>query len=182
MRSHRVLTLLSTLPFALAMLWPPHAPAAPLSITPAVLGVTLAPGSGWDARGTITNLSGVDLLATEIFLEFSGYPHAVLAPRQLLGGIEFTIGNRTVSELTGLFHVDILADAIGGLSYSLDVFAVDVHGNFSEQATYSFLVAAAPAALPEPATPALLAAATLALLAAAWPARRRAPHRNDYGG
>lgn len=177
MRIHRVLPLL----LALTMLWPPCAPAALLTITPTEDSVILAPGSGWDARGLITNLSGADLLTTEIFFEFSGYPHDVLAPRQTLGGIEFTIGNRTVSDLTDLFHVEILPDAASGVTYVMDVFAVDVHGNFSEQATYSFLVAASPAALPEPSTPTLLAAAAAALLGAAWLARRRAPHLNASG-
>jgi hypothetical protein len=176
------LTMLSTLLFALTMFWSPCAPAALLSMTPAAQSVTLAPGAGWDARGTITNLTGVDLLATEIFLEFSGYPQAVLAPRQRLGGIEFTVGNRTISDLTDLFHIDILPGAVGGLTYSLDVFAVDVHGNFSEHATYSFLVEAAPVAVPEPSTPALLAAAALALLACTGQARRRMLHLNGMGG
>ncbi|RSZ57369.1 PEP-CTERM sorting domain-containing protein [Massilia atriviolacea] len=166
MRCHRLFTLL----FALTLSWSHHACAAPLTLTPVAYNVTLAPGAGWDAMGTITNLSGNDLLSTEIFLEFSAYPHAVLAPRQRLGGIEFTIGNRTISEVTALFHVDILPEAVGGTRYWLDVFALDVHGNVSEPATYAFLVEA-PAVVPEPSTVSLLAAA---LLAAAGLARHRA--------
>ena len=165
-RCHRLFHVLYSLLFALALLWPPRAPAALLSITPVAQQITLVPGAGWDARGTITNLSGVDLLTTDIFLEFSAYPHNVLAPRQRLGAIEFTVGNRTVSDVTELFHVDLSPDAVRGMVYSLDVFAVDVHGNFSEPATYAFLAGAPAGAVPEPPTaPLLAAAAVFALLA-----------------
>lgn len=177
MRCHRLLPLFSTFLFTLAMLWSSAASAALLGITPVAQHVTLAPGAGWDARGTITNLSGVDLLTTDIFLEFSGYPHTVLAPRQRLGGIEFMVGDRTVSELTDLFHVEMAADAVAGTVYSLDVFAVDRHGNFSEPATYSFLAGAVAGAVPEPSTLPLLAAGMIALLA-----RRRARRLSAKGG
>ncbi|MDQ1921092.1 hypothetical protein [Massilia pseudoviolaceinigra] len=172
----------ATLVFAMAVFWSSSTPASLLTITPAVQTITLAPGSAWDATGTITNLSGFDLLSTEIFLEFSGYPHHMLAPQQRLGGIEFTIGNRTVSGLTDLFHVDIAPDAVRGLAWSMDVFAADIHGNFSDVTTFSFLIEGPASAVPEPSTVPLVTAGLIALLAGVALARPRVGHPNGLRG
>ncbi|MFB9241056.1 PEP-CTERM sorting domain-containing protein [Massilia antarctica] len=177
MRLNRCATLLC----APALFWSAPAPASLLSMTPTVQTITLAPGSAWDAMGTITNLSGFDLLSSEIFLEFSAYPHTVLAPQQRLGGIEFTIGDRTVSGLAELFHVDIAPDAVRGLAWSMDVFAADVHGNFSDPTTFSFLIDGPAVVVPEPSTLPLLAAGLAALLAGAGLARQRALHPDSAG-
>lgn len=176
------LNRLATLLAALTVFWSAPAPASLLSITPDVRSVTLAPGAAWDATGTITNLSGFDLLSTEIFLEFSAYPHATLAPYQRLGGVEFTIGDRTISRLTELFHVDIAPDAARGLAWSMDVFAADVRGNFSDVTTYSFYIDGPAVAVPEPSTLPLLAAGFIALLAGAGLARPRTVHPGRSGG
>ena len=61
------------------------AKALELQITPDITAVNLDIGDTFTVLGRVTNITGVDLRTTDIFLNFSGYPDAVLELTQLLG-------------------------------------------------------------------------------------------------
>lgn len=65
-----------------------------LTITPTDNATTLAPGDVFAVTGFVTNITQSDLLTTELFLSFSGYPADKLTLNQLLGIPEFTLFDR----------------------------------------------------------------------------------------
>lgn len=126
---------------------------------------TAIPGDTVIFQGTITNNTGADVSAIDLFLDFSGYDPMVLTPIQLLGDTDFVIPDGGTSALVDLFSMDVdLATPPG--TYYADVFVQDGVNppNFSDIATISITVA-------EPQVVALLAAGLLALVAVR---RRRA--------
>lgn len=115
-------------------------------------------GQTLDVSGTITNRSGADLHATDLFLNFSGFDFAAVTPTQQLGTVDFILSNFTFRPGVDLFTVAIAPTALAG-PQTLQVVLQDAAGNLSP--SYSFVVNIV-STVPEP--PALL----LMLAGLAW--------------
>ena len=151
---------------------PTPAHAQTLLITPSDATLYVLPGATRSVTASITNLTGADLMASELFLNFSGYPDGVLLPRQTLGLIDFLIADRTRIDGVELFVLDAASDAVVGTQWQLDLFAVTAFGEFSNAYSYAVTIG-----IPEPSMALMLGAGLLALsLGRAWwqaPAARR---------
>jgi hypothetical protein len=110
--------------------------------------------------GTIANNSGGSVLASDLFLDFSGFDPLVVSLTQLLGSPDFVIADGATSSTVDLFTLDPASTALGGLTYFADVFVQDGSNpaNFSNLATVSVTV------VPEPATVMLFGIGLLAFL------------------
>jgi len=126
-------------------------------------------GQTLDVSGTVTNRSGADLSATDLFLNFSGFDFATVTPSQQLGAVDFSLPDFTFRSGVDLFTVDIAPTALAGLQ-TLQVVLQDTAGNLSP--SYSFVVDIEPAVgtVPEPPTLLLMVAGLAWLI-------RRARHR-----
>lgn len=137
------------------------ASAVELLVAPASLSASLTPGRSLVVNGQITNLTGVALSATDIFLSFSGYPHGSVQVTQLLGATDFTLPDGTFAS-SALFELMLLPGATPGDVLQIDFLAMDVNGVFSESQRFTLSVIP----IPEPSAYAMLIAG-LALLAVA---------------
>jgi hypothetical protein len=154
------------------------APAqAALVVSPTSLSLELAPGETGIIRGDITNTTGFDLLSTDLFGSFSGYPSDALVIDQLLGLTDLSIDDRAVTRGLELFSVQLGAGAVAGQSYSIEFFFGDINGNFSPSATVLVTVPGAQP-LPEPGIAWLLGCGMLGLAATS---RCRRPHVTQEG-
>lgn len=135
------------------------ASAVELRLTPSTDSVTIAPGETVLIDGAVTNLTGLGLLTTEIFLNFSGFPADTLEITQLLGSPEVLIPNRTASASLDLFSISLLSGASAGSTYSFEWFAVDINGVFSDVMPMSVTVAGV---VPEPTSLVLMVIGLLA--------------------
>ena len=72
-----------------------NAHAAELRITPDVFNLTFVPGPTQVVTGSITNITGVDLLTSDIFFSLSGYPADALTIDVLLGLDPLPLPDRT---------------------------------------------------------------------------------------
>jgi hypothetical protein len=114
-----------------------------------------APGQTLVYRGTVTNASITDLLATDMFFNFFSFDPLTITAAQLLGNPDFPIPSGTTSPTTDLFSIQITDTAVVGETIEFSVFLQDVNGNESPDATFS-LVLQAQHAVPEPSTLALV--------------------------
>jgi hypothetical protein len=121
-----------------------------------------APGATLDFWGTITNASGVDFNASDLFLNFAGFDPSVVTLTQVLGAPDLSIPAGTTSGPIDLFQFTLDAAAPGPATYFSDVTLEDPNNNVSDVVTVSVRV-------PEPSTWTMVAAALLA----GWVARRR---------
>ncbi len=106
--------------------------------------------------GTISNDTGLDLNASDLSFDFSGFESGVVTPSQLLGNPDFSIPKATGSAITDLFSVLVNASAIPGQTYVMDAVLQDPAANLSDTLTVSIHI------VPEPS--AALVAASGALL------------------
>ena len=129
------------------------AQAIELRVTPALSSVTLTPGERVIVAGTITNLTGTDLLTNDIFLSFSAYAPDYLQIDQLLGLDEFALPDRTISDEIALFSIIALGAPAGATTLPFEFFAIDINGVVSTAQTFVVVIAAdtPPADVPEPA-------------------------------
>ena len=149
--------------------------AAPLTLAitnPDRIGV---PGTPETFSGTITNDTGVDLNASDLFLDFAGYDAAHVTLTQLLGVPDFVIPGGSTSSFTDLFVFDLGITAAVPATFFADVVVEDVNNDFSDPVTVSVTT------VPEPGS---LGLGGLALLAAGltWMrsvAARRSGRRHD---
>ena len=113
-----------------------------LALTPSSLSAN--PGDVVTFMGQITNTTGVNLSATDMFLNFSGFdPNALTEITQLLGTPDFVTPNNQTSPVVGLFDVTIERAAHPG-TYTLIVSLVDINNNLSNTETASITVNAVP--------------------------------------
>ena len=98
-------------------------------------------------RGTLTNNTGAEILASDLFFNFSGFDPGVLTLTQLLGDTDFAIPDGGTSPSTDLFKIDIGVNAGLGITYFADVFAQDADVSFSNIQTVSVRTVPAPGAL-----------------------------------
>jgi PEP-CTERM motif len=110
--------------------------------------------------GKIANDSGGDVLASDLFLDFSGFDPLVVSLSQLLGSPDFTIADGTTSGIVDLFSFDLAPTAVPGPPYLADVFVQDGSNpfNMSNIATISVGL------VPEPATLGLVGIALIAIV------------------
>jgi hypothetical protein len=84
-------------------------------------------------QGTLTNNTGNDLNATDLFFNFFAYdPIAIVSIDQLSGSPDFLLPKGTTSARTGLFNVNFSSNAVPGQAYSLNVSLQDINGNISD--------------------------------------------------
>lgn len=136
--------------------------AGTLVVTPASTAITLLPGEQIAVTGHITNLTGMPLYASDIWLNFSGYPAGTLALTQVLGQPEIVLDDRTVSPLLTLFTIDTLAGAQLDAVYTFEFFAVDTNGVYSDSVAMNVTL------VPEPVTVMMLACGLLLMVPGAW--------------
>jgi hypothetical protein len=99
------------------------------------------PGDTLIFSGTITNSTALDLQATDLFLNFSGFDFNVVDVVQLLGTTDFTLNNGDTTEVVDLFSFALGAAALPGQTYVADVFLLDVNDNFSNIVTVNVTAA-----------------------------------------
>lgn len=147
---------------------------AGLVVSPTVLTLDLAPGALGIVRGDITNTTGFDLLSSDFFGSFSGFPIDALIVGQLLGLTDVAIDDRTITRGLDLFSVQLGVGARAGERYEIEFFFGDaVGGNFSPSAIVQVNVPGMQA-MPEPSVAWLVGGALLGLAAT----RRRSPSPN----
>lgn len=105
--------------------------------------------------GTVTNGTGIDALASELFFDFTGFDASVVRPTQLLGSPDFSIPTGTSSPVIEVFNLSLGPSAVPGQTYSMDVLLQDAAGNLSDTVTVSVHV------VPEPSAALLLLAGAL---------------------
>lgn len=120
-----------------------------LTVTPSVSAAPLDIGQTFTIFGKVSNVTGVALRTTDVFLSFSGFPFLALDVNQLLGNPDLALPDRSTSPLLALFDVTVLPGAVPGLSYDLEFFGQDINGVFSAPETIAFSINA-PQGLPEP--------------------------------
>ena len=108
--------------------------------------------------GTVTNDTGLDVSATDLFFNFSGFEPSIVSLAQLLGVTDFLIPTGTITPVTDLFDATIALAAVPGTTYFADVQLQDVNGNVSASETVSLKV------VPTPASLALLGAGLVAIV------------------
>jgi len=147
-----------------------------LTITITDANRTVLPGSTSLFSGTVMNDTGVDLSASGLFLNFSGFDPSVVSLMQVLGDIDFSIPNGTTTPPTPLFEAMLGSNAAPGQKYLADVDLQDSAGNITEAETISLQTPGAPT--PEPSS--ILSLATgfgILMVRAQWRARRRSVRR-----
>src|SRR5438046_2274691 len=92
----------------------PRAANADIILTIDPLALSGAPGDTLIFRGRITNLTGVTLTATDLFLDFSGFDPDSASPSQLLGTPDFVLPDHTFSAIVDLFSVLLAPTAVAG--------------------------------------------------------------------
>lgn len=126
-----------------------------------------AVGTTQTFSGTIGNDTGADILASDLFLNFSGFDFSVVSLNQLLGAPDFLIANSTTSALSPLFEFTLSNSAAVPTTYFTDVVLQDVNGHLSDVVTVSV------STVPEPSTWMLVVAALLVgSVVRVWPLAR----------
>lgn len=143
--------------------------AEPLVLIVNSSSLTAPPGGTAIFEGTITNNTGVNLNATDLFFNFSGFNAAIVTPTQILGSPDFILPNGVTSAIISLFSVSVAPSAVFGSASSIDIFLQDIDNNQSNSVTVSIGVSEGTEPIPEPATLLLLGTG----LAGATVARRR---------
>jgi hypothetical protein len=121
-------------------------------------------------EGTITNDTGADLSATDIFFDFLTFDPS-LDINQLLGvEDDFSIPNGTTTALVDLFSIGL---GPGNGIFPVTFVIQDVNGNVSDVGSVTVSTSSVPA--PEPAEGILLAIGMSVLLGSAFLATKRSP-------
>jgi hypothetical protein len=132
--------------------------ALPLTLTVVQPDRIGTPGSTETFSGTITNNTGADILANDIFFDFSGFNPQVVSLTQLLGSPDFLIPDGGTTSTVSLFSFSLGTNAVAGPKYFADVFVQD--GNILS----SNIVTVSMSVVPEPATYALWVIGFLTIL------------------
>jgi hypothetical protein len=119
----------------------------------------VVPGSSTLFSGAITNDTGVDLTASALFLDFSGFDPLVVTITPLLGDVDFPVPTGATTPVVDLFRATLGLNAIPATTYFADVVLQDASGNFSGVETVSLTQA------PEPASVFLALAGIVAIAA-----------------
>jgi hypothetical protein len=154
------------------MLFIPAASAAgPISFSVFNPSQYAPPGSVVVFQGTITNNTGSDLAAADLFLNSFGFDPDVVSITQLLGNPDFTIQPGTTT-LVSIFNFGISPAAAINSVYFASIFLQDINDNFSDTVDVS-VTATDP--IPEPGTFILITCGLLLI----WVFRAHALHRHS---
>ena len=147
---------------------PATALPAPLTLNVLDPDRVSAPGAIEMFSGTVTNGTGADLLASELFFNFFNiFDPGVLSLTQLLGIPDFAIPNGATTGAIDLFEAALGSNAQAGGFYFADVNLESVNADVSDVVTVTFRI-------PEPSTAALLLPLLLGLgwrVSAQWRGR-----------
>jgi len=146
------------------------------AITFTLSSTAVTVGSGTDVvfTGTITNNSGVDLNATDLFFNFFGYDPTALTPSQDLGvATEFLIPNGNTSVSVDLFNV-LLGAVPPGSSFPIQVQLEDINLDLSGTQLVTVSVPGGVPPVPEPTTLLSLGTGIVGMFAQRW--RRKISH------
>jgi hypothetical protein len=147
---------------------------AELVVSPTTLTLDLTPGALGIVKGDITNTTGFDLLSSDFFGSFSGFPSDALVVEQLLGLTNEAIDDRAITRGLDLFSVQLGVGARAGERYEIEFFFGEaVGGNFGPSAVVQVTVPGTQV-VPEPSVAWLVGGALLGLAAT----RRRSPSPN----
>jgi hypothetical protein len=137
---------------------------AQLTYTVTNINLVAAPGNDATFTGMITNQTGSDLTASEIFFQFSAFNPSVVTPIQLIGTPDFSLPNFTYSPTVDLFSIALSPTATIGTTYSTDAFITDINGDTGNDIVVT-VKAASPTSADEPdCVPLLVTALGVALL------------------
>lgn len=118
---------------------------AELVVSPTTLTLDLMPGTLGIVQGDITNTTGFDLLSSDFFGSFSGFPQDALVVEQILGLTDEAINDRAITRGLDLFSVQLGVGAIAGSRYEIEFFFGEaIGGNFSPSAIVQVTVPAVP--------------------------------------
>jgi hypothetical protein len=145
--------------FAVSLLLPRLSIADSLDISVVNPSQTVAPNQTVIFKGTVSNNSGVDLSATDLFLNFFGFDPN-LTVNQLLGTPDFSILNGTTSSAVNLFSVT-LGPGTGTGALPVNFVLQDVIGDLSAPGQVTVVNAVA---TPEPSSLLLLGTGLSVLL------------------
>lgn len=144
-----------------------------LQISPASNATTMLVGQSFVVTGQITNTTGNDLWATDIFFSFSGYDPSFIQVEQLLGLEDFALPDRTISGEVDLFRIFAIGQPGSLTPLPVDFFAMDVNGIITESSTFNVVIDVdSPVGVPEPAALSLLLLGIFALFSATRGRRR----------
>jgi hypothetical protein len=138
--------------FTFALLLPGQSCADGLNVNIVDPSQTALPGQVVLFTGTVTNDTGSDLTATDLFFDFFAYDPS-LTPNQLLGVTDFSLPNITTTSTIDLFNID-LSSAIGPGSFPVYFVLQDVNGDQSATGEVTVVTGIA---TPEPSAISLLA-------------------------
>src|SRR5215469_326370 len=124
--------------------------------------------------GTITNGSGGDLNASDLFFNFANFDPASVTPTQVLPSpVDFLIPNGVTSGVVDLFDM-MLGSVAAGSTFLMDVQLEDINNDLSAIQTVTVSVPGSVVSTPEPASFALTLSGLIGLVVA----RRRWTHRS----
>lgn len=133
--------------------------AAELRITPDVFNLTFVPGSTQVVKGSITNITGVNLLTSDIFFSLSGYPADALTIDVLLGLDPLPLPDRRRTDTLNFFSITFSDIGAVFAPFTIEALAFDVNGNFAEP--FVLNVQAQVQGVPEPSSGLLVMAGLL---------------------
>jgi len=133
--SHRSLwrfkTILSIGTLLLLLILLPNAARADLIVTLSPSSLSASPGDTVTFMGQITNITGVDLNGTDMFLNFSGFdPTALIDVNQVFGTPDFLLLDHHISPLIDLFSLTVAPTTASG-TYILALSLQDINNNTS---------------------------------------------------
>lgn len=164
-------SLLTIVVMYLSFAAPSH--AFVLEISPASTSATIMAGQSFVVTGQITNNTGNDLWATDIFFGFSGYDPSFIQVDQLLGLEDFALPDRTISREVDLFRIFAIGQLASLTPIPVDFFAMDVNGIFTSVSTFTVtLIADPPVGVPEPVASSLILLGMFALFSVTTACRR----------
>jgi hypothetical protein len=127
MSSARRLTALAMLAIALSG----TAFADSITVNLTNLSMSTVPGGSVTFDGSITNDTGFSLSSADLFFNFFNFDPGSISPTQLLGSVDFTIGNGATSGVIDLFSV-MVADGVPlGSTFPMDLTLEDINNDAS---------------------------------------------------
>ena len=115
------------------------------------LSMSTGPGGTVVFNGSITNNTGASLSSADLFLNFFNFDSGSVNPTQLLGSVDFTIGNGKTTGVVDLFSVTVASGAALGLTFPIDLNLQDINNDVSGTKTVKVSTGSV-GVVPEPST------------------------------
>jgi hypothetical protein len=152
----------------LAFTSPVRSLADSLTVNVANSSVNAGAGETVTFVGTVSNATGANLSASDLFFDFFGFDPNLIV-NQLLGTSDFLIPDGTTTVTVDLFNVT-LPNNLGGSVFPVNFVLQDAFGNSSAVGS----VAVSPIAASEPSTESLIVCASIAGLCILFGRRSKA--------